>query len=236
MANRYFDFKQFRVCQGDSAFKVGTDGVLLGAWCRVEDSRKVLDIGSGTGLISLMIAQRSKADITALEPDSLSAAEAAANFLLSPWSDRLELSERSIQDFCPGNLKFDHIVTNPPYFRNSLTNQDKRLSAARHNHSLSSDDLLEKVAGLLDNEGRFSIILPYAEANLFIAEASSFSLYCNRILSIKSLPDRPVSRMLMEFSARKEKLEKGILVIETGMRHKYSLGYITLTRDFYLDF
>ena len=232
MSKQWFDFKHFRVCQADSAFKVGTDGVLLGAWCRVEESKKVLDIGSGTGLIALMIAQRSRASITALEPDSLSAAEAGRNFESSPWPARIEIFEKSIQDFCPGTNRYDHIVTNPPYFRNSLTNPDKRLSAARHNHSLSSNDLLDCVAKLLEDNGIFSIILPYKEANLFIAEASDYEFYCNRILNIKPLPRKSVNRMLLEFSQHKTKLETGILVIETGIRHKYSLEYMDSYKRF----
>ena len=236
MPNTWFDFKQFRVVQKDSAFKVGTDGVLLGAWCSVEGDGMVLDIGSGTGLIALMIAQRSSALITAIEPDSLSAKEARLNFDSSPWSDRLQIENISLQDFKNSGKKFDHIVSNPPYFTSSLLNDDSRVSGARHNYSLSSKQILEASSEMLNTGGKLSVILPYTEANLMIAEASDYSLYCNRMLNIKPLPGKAVKRILLEFSNISKPLTTGILVVETGKRHSYSHEYRGLTGDFYLNF
>lgn len=237
MPNNWFNFKQFKVWQKDSAFKVGTDGVLLGAWCDIKEDKYILDIGAGTGLIALMAAQRSDAEIIAIEPDSLSAAEATLNIARSPWYKRIKLIETSLQEYLLNSDKiFDHIISNPPFFRNSLPNTLDRVSRARHNYTLGSDELLKCVNGLLDRSGKLSLILPYTEANLFIAEASEYSLYCSKMLNIKPLPGSPVKRILMEFSREKKKVCSGFMVIETGERHSYSHEYRALTKDLYLKF
>lgn len=237
MPNPWFNFKQFKVWQRDSAFKVGTDGVLLGAWCRVENDRRIMDIGTGTGLIALMAAQRSQAEITAIEPDRLSAAEATVNIARSPWHNRIKVIETSLQEYSASTGRiFDHIITNPPFFKDSLPNPDSRLSGARHNHNLLSSELLTAVRGLLSESGRFSLVLPYAEANLFIAEASGYGFYCSRLLNVKPLPGKPVKRILMEFVQARVPCSSGFLIIEKGERHDYTQEYRSLTRDFYLDF
>lgn len=237
MPNQWFNFKQFKIWQRESAFKVGTDGVLLGAWCEVKDNSRILDVGTGTGLIALMTAQRSDADIVAIEPDKSSVAEASLNIARSPWHKRILVLETTLQDYSDKtDLKFDHIVSNPPYFSGSLQNADIRLSRARHNFTLDSVDLLKCSVNLLKDGGMLSLILPYTEANLIIAEASDYGLYCSRMLNIKPLPDRPVKRILLEFTGEKKALSSGFLVIETGTRHNYSHEYRSLTKDFYLDF
>ena len=237
MPNQWFNFKQFKVWQKESAFKVGTDGVLLGAWCDVKDNSRILDVGTGTGLIALMTAQRSDADIVAIEPDKSSAAEASLNIAKSPWNKRIMILETTLQDYSDNtDLSFDHIVSNPPYFSDSLQNADMRLSRARHNFSLDSVDLLKCAVKLLDDSGMLSVILPYTEANLLIAEACDYGLYCSRMLNVKPLPDKPVKRILLEFTREKKDLSSGFLIIETGKRHNYSHEYRSLTKDFYLDF
>ncbi len=237
MPNTWFNFKQFKVWQRESAFKVGTDGVLLGAWCDIKDDKYILDIGTGTGLLALMAAQRSDAEIIAIEPDSLSAAEATLNTARSPWRKRITVLRISLQDFVlKRERKFDHIITNPPFFRNSLRNAAERKSKARHNLTLDTSELLDLSCSLLDETGRLSLILPYTEANLFIAEATEYGLYCTRILNIKPTPSSSVKRMLMEFSREKKTASSGIIVIETDGRHKYSHEYRSLTKDFYLEF
>ncbi len=237
MPNMYFDFKQFRIFQENSAFKVGTDGVLLGAWCDVAGSESILDIGCGTGLIAIMAAQRSEAKIIAVELDHLSAQEAANNVMASPWSDRIRVIESDIAEYArSSDLSFDHIITNPPYFTNALLNPDPRLSKARHRSELSTGALLESVSKLLSDTGKFSLILPYSEATVFIADAVAYGLYCSRMLNIKPLPDRPVKRILLEFSRTRLTALTGYIIIETGKRHEYSHEYRKLTRDFYLHF
>ena len=130
---------------------------------------------------------------------------------------------------------FDIILSNPPYFSASLKNPDRRLSMARHNDTLTLEELFKGVKNLLSDDGRFTAILPYGEANLSIAVAAGYKLYCNRMLNIKPLPSKPVKRVLLEFERKKKPLDTGYLIIETGGRHKYSREFINLTKDFYLD-
>jgi tRNA1Val (adenine37-N6)-methyltransferase len=237
MANQHFRFKQFLINQERTAFKVGTDGVLLGAWSEVKSFEKILDIGTGTGLIALMFAQRCDAEITAIEPDKDSYYQAFENIRNSRWYQRIRIEHIDFQNFCSGNPEmFDLIVTNPPFFRNSLKNPDIRKSNTRHSDLLSSNDILTGTSKLLAKNGKLRLILPYPEANLFIAEASSYGLYCNNILKVKTHPSRPVRRLLMEFERVKLPLTEKFLTIECGKRHNYSDEYIELTKEFYLSF
>lgn len=236
MSNNYFSFKQFTIYHDKSAFKVGTDGVLLGAYANVTNVKRILDIGTGTGLIAIMLAQRSDAVITAIEPDHESYLQACENVINSGWSDRITIESTDLQSYSSVNLKFDLIVTNPPYFSDSLKNPDPRKSAARHNDSLASDELLAGVLRLLDEHGNLQLILPYVEGNVFIAEAQRFGLYCNNILKIKPLPDSEIRRLILTFSRERLKATEKFLTIEHGKRHEFTDEYINLTKDFYLKF
>jgi tRNA1Val (adenine37-N6)-methyltransferase len=230
----YFDFKQFRIYQNKSAFKIGTDGVLLGAWADASSAATVLDIGAGTGLIALMIAQRTHSDIVAVEPDRQSYEQAIRNVEISPWESRITIINTRIQDYSPGR-KFDLIVTNPPFFRQSLANRDERLARARHDYDLSGTDLLKAVQRLIAPGGTFCLIMPYTEAAVFIAEATDYDLYCNKILKVKPLPSAPVKRLLMEFGTHKKELRQSFLTVETA-RHKYTDEYKKCTAGYYPDF
>jgi tRNA1Val (adenine37-N6)-methyltransferase len=236
MANNYFNFKQFTIYQESSAFKVGTDGVLLGAVADVTGAKKILDIGSGTGLIAIMLAQRSNAEITTIEPDRDSYIQTSNNVNLCKWNNRINVEHTNLQSFCPGNEKFDLIITNPPYFTDSLKNPDPRISAARHTDSLNSQDLLEGVTRLLENGGKFQLIMPYVEGNVFIAEAHEYGLYCCNILKIKPLQTSEIKRMILAFSQKKLKVTEKFLTIEKGKRYEPTEEYINLTKDFYLNF
>ena len=230
----YFDFKQFRIYQHKSAFRIGTDAVLLGAWADTSSAAMILDIGTGTGLLALMMAQRTGSEIIALEPDNHSYEQALENVRINPWNNRIQVLNIKVQDYYPDH-KFDLIVSNPPFFRKSLVNRDERLSRARHDHDLPSFNLLRAVERLITVNGKFCLVLPYAEAALFIAEAADFELYCNKILRIKPMPSAPVKRMLMEFGREKRELQQSFLTIETA-RHEYTDEYKKLTADFYIDF
>jgi tRNA1Val (adenine37-N6)-methyltransferase len=236
MANSYFNFKQFSLNQSKSAFKVGTDGVLLGASANLSNVTSILDIGCGTGLISLMLAQRCDAIITSIEPDSETFSEACDNVRMSKWSGRIKVIHTDLQNFENENQKFDLIVTNPPFFSDSLRNPDPRKSAARHNDSLSTVDLLDGVIRSLKGDGHFQLILPYVEGNIFIAEASKYSLYCNSILKIKPTQTAEIRRLILKFSRIQKKPVESFLTIERGRRHEYTEEYINLTKDFYLKF
>jgi tRNA1Val (adenine37-N6)-methyltransferase len=235
MANSYFSFKQFTIYQDKSAFKVGTDGVLLGAVTDIIGVRSILDIGSGTGLISIMLAQRSDAAITAIEPDLESFIQTAGNVSRCKWNDRIKVEHIDLQKFSPDQGKYDLIVTNPPYFSGSLKSPDPRKSAARHNDSLTSVELLEGVDRLMNDAGRFQLIMPYVEGNILVAEANKYGLYCNNIQKIRPLPNPEIRRLILTFSRIRKKPVERFLTIEHG-RHQFTEEYINLTKDFYLKF
>jgi len=236
VSNNYFRFKEFTIIQEKSAFRVGTDGVLLGAYADVTGVKSILDIGTGTGLIAIMLAQRSNADIVALEPDRESFIEATGNVSLSPWKTRIKVEECTLQEYSPVPGVFDLIVTNPPYFIDSLKNPEPRTAAARHNATLTTADLLKGVSLLMSDDGRFQVILPYVEGTIFIAEAQQYGLYCNNILKIRPLPTSEIKRLILTFSRTRQKATERFLTIEYGRRHEFTEEYKNLTRDFYLRF
>ena len=236
MANNYFSFKQFTIHQDKSAFKVGTDGVLLGASAEISGVKRILDIGSGTGLIAIMLAQRCDAEIVAIEPDHDSYIQICDNVNLCKWRSRIKVEHTDLQNYYPGKVKFDLIVTNPPYFTESLKNPDPVKSATRHNDSLTSDEILKGVLRLMDDDGHLQIVMPYVEGNVFIAEAHRYGLYCNNILKIKPLPTTEIRRLILTFSRLRSKTTEKFLTIEHGRRHEFTEEYISVTKEFYLKF
>ena len=236
MANNYFTFKQFTIHQDKSSFKVGTDGVLLGAVCDAAGAERILEIGTGTGLIALMQAQKSGASIVAIEPDYGSYCQACENVNGSIWKSRIKVLNSDLQSYMPETGKFGLIVTNPPYFTDSLRNPDPRKSLTRHNDSLTSGELLTGVTRLLEENGKFQLILPYVEGNIFIAEAVNYGFFCNSILKIRPLPDSEIRRLILTFSRKKTLPTEKFLTIEKGKRHEFTEEYINLTKEFYLKF
>lgn len=303
MANPYFSFKQFTVWQEHAAMRVGTDGVLLGAWCdlasdvsavipdestdrrqpenvcpadpsqildssnrdqtvwddHVQDEReksvcgaqngadaetkkvgRVLDIGSGTGVIALMVAQRtSNAQIDAVEPDSGSCEDALRNFAESPWADRLHLHGVTLQEYVScyaEKVQYDLIVSNPPYFVDSLKAPDPVRNAVRHAVSLPFEELLDGVKALLAEHGRFAVILPVTEGVLLEKLALERSLHCVRKCLVQTKPGVPPKRVMMEFGRKSVPLRSGLLIMETERHQEFTEEYRRLTRDFYLKF
>lgn len=236
MANSYFKFKQFTINQDKCAFKVGTDGVLLGACADITGKKKILDIGTGTGLIALMLAQRSDAEIVAIEPDYYSFIQATENVRHSKWSSRIKVENTLLQDYVPDNFRFDLIVTNPPYFIDSVKNPDPAKSKARHNDSLTHSDILKGAGRLLDKDGLLQLILPYDEGNIFIAEAQEYGFYCNNILKIRPTRSALIRRLILGFSRKTGMPAEHFLTIEKGKRHEFTDDYISLIKDFYLKF
>lgn len=236
MANDYFRFKQFTVNQDKCAFKVGTDGVLLGASADISGVKTILDAGTGTGLIALMLAQRCDAEITAIEPDRDSFEQACSNVANSPWAERINVINARLQDFEPATGRFDLIVSNPPFFSDSLKNPDPGKAAARHNILLNNKDLLSGATRLMSEGGRLQVIMPYAEGNILIAEAQEYGLFCNNILKIKPLPTSEIRRLILTFSGKKSKPRENFLTIEHGKRHEFTEEYKAFTREFYLKF
>lgn len=303
MANPYFSFKQFTVWQEHAAMRVGTDGVLLGAWCdlsscvsvvipdestdrrqpenvcpadpsqildssnrdqtvwddHVQDEReksvcgaqngadaetkkvgRVLDIGSGTGVIALMVAQRtSNAQIDAVEPDSGSCEDALRNFAESPWADRLHLHGVTLQEYVScyaEKVQYDLIVSNPPYFVDSLKAPDPVRNAVRHVVSLPFEELLDGVKALLAEHGRFAVILPVTEGVLLEKLALERSLHCVRKCLVQTKPGVPPKRVMMEFGRKSVPLRSDLLIMETERQQEFTEEYRRLTRDFYLKF
>ena len=237
MSNSFFRFKQFTVRQELASFRVTTDSVLLGAWAQIEDAGTILDIGTGTGLLALMAAQRSAARIIAIEPDRNSFVQAGLNFETSPWKERITLLNIPVQEFKPETgTGFDAIITNPPYFASSLQNPDKNKARTRHTVTLSQADLLDATARLLNPGGSLHLVLPVTEADRFLSLSVTYGLFCTRRMLVKPTPALPPSRVLMTLSRETVSCTEEELVIEKGGRHIYSDEYVSLTKDFYLKF
>ena len=233
MPNPFFKFKQFTIHHDRCAMKVGTDGVLLGAWVNLSNSQHILDIGTGTGLIALMMAQRCKASsITAIDIDEEAVNQANENIQASPWKEQVKAVQQDICSYQP-NVLFDTIVSNPPYFINSLKSSDAQRNTARHTDSLSAEDLMRKSAELLTEEGHFSIILPTEQIEELIQIGERVGLYPSRRTNVITRPGLLPKRTLMEFCKRNTSYPTDELIVELD-RHVYSEEYIALTRDFYL--
>ncbi len=236
MAANSFSFKQFTVFQDKTAFKVGTDSVLLGASADLTGVTSILDIGTGTGLIALILAQRCKAMITAIEPDPNSFLQATENVMISQWKNSIKVINCRLQDFVPDNDRFDLIVLNPPYYIDSLRNPDPPKANARHDSTLNQTDILESMDRLLSENSRLQVIMPYAEGRIFIKSASGYGLFCYDILKIKPLPSSEIRRLILSFARERTTPRERFLVIEKGKRHDFTEDYINLTKDFYLKF
>ena len=237
MANKYFQFKEFIIYQDQCGMKVGTDGVLLGAWANISDSDFILDIGTGTGMIAIMMAQRTSAKIDGVEIDQAAYRQASQNVSECKWKNRIKLYNQSFQEFSKlQKERYDQIITNPPYFVNALQAPEKKRADARHAHSLNFDDILSGSKKLMKETGRLSLILPFSEGIKFQEKATAFDLFCIRKTYVKPLPDKDPKRLLMEFSFKKEPLTEDYLVIENNKRHHYTQEYKELTKQFYLYF
>lgn len=228
-----FRFKHFEVSQDDVPMKVGTDGVLIGAWAQCDGCSSVLDIGTGTGVIALMIAQRCQAQrIVGIDIDESAARCAAANFAASPWSERLESIHTEVQQLA--DQRFDLIISNPPYFVDSLLPPDLRRGAARHTTTLSFADLSSAVCRLLADDGTFALILPYEQMEQF---AAITPLTMVRRCDVYPTPNSAIKRVMGQFARhRAESVVEQSLVIETSQSRVYSEQYKALTKDFYLKF
>lgn len=232
-----FTFKQFVVEQDRCAMKIGTDGVLLGAWAPIHNHPfSVLDIGTGTGIIALMLAQRSAAQqIDALEIDEAAYEQATDNFENSPWNDRLFCFHAGLDEFIEEpEDEYDLIVSNPPFYSEDYKTENESRDLARFQDAMPFEQLLEAADLLLSEHGIIAIIIPFKEEENFIALANEFELYPLKITRVKGTPTTEIKRSLLAFSRNKTTdLAIDELVIETA-RHFYTPEYIELTRDFYL--
>lgn len=234
--NKPFSFKQFTVNQDQCAMKIGTDGVLLGAWTsikKIPDS--ILDIGAGTGILSLMLAQRTNAElIDAIEIDDNAYEQCVDNFEQSPWGDRLFCYHASLEEFVEEiEDKYDLIICNPPFYSEDYKTKNNQRDLARFQDAMPFEYLIESVSKLLSENGIFSVVIPFKEETLFVDLASKVNLFPNKKLHIKGNPESEIKRSLIEFSFRESEIIIESLIIETE-RHQYTEDYINLTKDFYL--
>ena len=237
MSNEYFKFKQFTIYQEKTAMKVGVDGVLLGAWIQANNSKTILDIGTGTGLLSLMLAQKSDALVTALEIDQESYMQALLNFENSLWVNRIKALNVSFQEYCSNsNTKFDLIICNPPYFVQSLKSPDLKRNIARHDDLLPLNELFEGVSKLLSSRGRFVMIYPFEKRMNLYAEAKKNKLFAANELIIRGSEKKNPNRIIVEFSWLNQICNPSELVVRDHLNNDYTVAYKNLTKDYYLAF
>ncbi len=217
--------------------KVGTDGVLLGAWAEVSRAAGILDVGTGSGLLAIMMAQRcASAAIDAVEIDEMASLQATENVAACPWKDRIDVIHDSFQHFAAAtSRRYDLVTCNPPYFRSALRSPVASRSIARHDTHLSYESLLFYTVKILANEGRLAVIIPAFELIRFTEQAFLQGLFVSKILRIKPLPEKPDTRCLVELSRnRHAQCAESILIIRNNDLITYTDEYKSLTRDFYL--
>lgn len=232
-----FQFKQFTIQQDRCAMKVGTDGVLLGAWCPIDNRPfSVLDIGSGTGILSLMLTQRSDAEqIDAIEIDENAYEQCVENFESSPWSDRLFCYHAGLDEFMDEpEDEYDIIVSNPPFYSEDYKTESEQRDLARFQDALPFEDLVEAAQLLLSENGIFAVIIPFKEEVRFINLCAEADLYPVKVTRVKGTPTSEIKRSLLAFKRYElSVLTADELIIETA-RHQYTEEYTDLTKDFYL--
>lgn len=241
-----FQFKQFSVTQDRCAMKIGTDSVLLGAWCPIDNNPfSVLDIGAGTGILSLMLAQRSNAEhpclqgeltkqIDAIEIDENAYEQCVENFEASPWSDRLFCFHAGLDEFVDEpEDEYDIIISNPPFYSEDYKTDNEQRDLARFQEAMPFEELVEAADLLLSENGIFAVILPFTEEEKFIAIAKKLDLFPFKITRVKGTPTSEIKRSLLAFSRTSKSITMDELIIETA-RHQYTEEYIELTKAFYL--
>lgn len=236
MSKKPFIFKKFQIAQDACAMKVGTDSVLLGSWTSVSHNPlSILDIGAGTGILSLMLAQRSYAEqIDAIEINEDAYEQCVENYENSDWNDRLFCYHASLKEFTEEiDDKYDLIICNPPFYSEDYKTTSKSRDMARFNESMPFKQLLNSASKLLSKNGIFSVIIPFKEEEKFLDIAKNYGLFPHRILHVKGQPNSKIKRSLIAFSFLESALKKEELIIETS-RHVYTDSYINLTKDFYL--
>ncbi len=216
--------------------KVGTDGVLLGAWTEIASSQHILDIGTGTGLMALMLAQRSLAKIDAVEIDRDACIQARENVERSPFCDRINVYHSSIQDYTPTcSVRYDLIVSNPPFFANAYKAPNKERAIARHSDRLEQVDLLQAAQQLLSQNGRLVVIYPTEASQTLHQKAEAFGFFCYRKLYVKPTLNSPIKRVIIVLAKNQSEYQENTLTIEAD-RHIYTAEFIALIKDFYLNY
>jgi len=233
--DRPFHFKHFSLFHHRSTMKTGTDAVLLGAWTSTENTNRILDAGTGCGIIALMLAQRSDAVIDALDIDLASTEEAAFNFSRSQWKHRLTAIHADLQEYRHSAVfKYDLIVSNPPFFTSSFKTKHPRRNLARHTDTMNPEMILDVAETLLQSNGKLSLVLPSREGRLFIKQAEQAGFKVNRLLHIIPVRGRMPNRMNIEFGklSPADELTGEFVIRETN--GNFTQEYITLLKNYYL--
>ena len=230
-----FVFKEFSVAQDQCAMKIGTDGVLLGAWAPLDHQPdRILDIGAGTGVIALMLAQRSQAEtIDAVELIDAAYEQCVSNFENAPWADRLFCYHAHLEELLEEDFTYDLLVSNPPFYSEDNLKTEQERAAARESSALPFPLLLQAAKTLLSPKGLFALVLPHKEETGFIALAAATGLFPQQIMRVKGHEQAPIKRSYMVFGFEKARCRETQLVIETA-RHQYTEDYKNLVKDFYL--
>lgn len=229
----HFQFKQFSLVKNTCGMPVSTDGILLGAWAKAKMNDNILDIGTGTGLLALMMAQRFPAShILAVDIDEEAVNTARFNVARSPWANTIKVEHTDVTAWRHPPL-FETVICNPPYFDNGQRAKNEKRAQSRHTHTLSHDALLHMIQKCLTENGRAHLILPTLQADALLQNAPSFSLYCHHSTSVRTTPIKAVSRKLITLSKQitTKQLNDEIIIQEGG---KYTSAFISLTKDFYL--
>jgi tRNA1Val (adenine37-N6)-methyltransferase len=231
MASRSFRFQQFEVFHDRCGMKVGTDGVLLGAWVQPKDAGRILDVGTGSGLIALILAQHSPAEVVGVEFDREAALQAAENAGNSPWSNRIRMVQADFKAF--QDQPFDLIVSNPPFFQKALRAPEASRNVARHDVNLSYAELVVHATALLTETGRLAVVLPAESATEFIQLCAAERLHLARRCDVSTLQGQPPKRVLLEFGREVVEAEHGTLAVGSKEKSR-SEAYSDLTSDLYL--
>ena len=234
MANNYFQFKEFIIQQEHCAMKVSTDSCLFGAWVaeKINDEKSILDIGAGTGLLSLMLAQKSHAEIDAVEIEQASYQQMSENILTSPWSERCHPFNQDIRQFNP-NKKYDLIISNPPFYENQLKSDKEGINLARHDDGLQLKDLFKEVVNLLDRDGKFFLLLPSYRKEECINTALSFYMHPTAIADVKQTPNHNSFRTMYCFTQNEQTITNESIVIKEN-NNVYSQSFSAMMKDYYL--
>lgn len=239
--SRPFRFKQFEIYHDECAMKVGTDGVLIGAWAAVHTAKNILDIGTGTGLIAIMAAQKNaKAHIDAIDIDKNAYLQAQKNITLCRWRHRLNVQHIALQDFLTkeNKAKYDAIISNPPYFNAGTAAPMQQRQTARHTVQLTHQALARGIQYLLSDAGKCSLVLPTAEGEEFVKIATKNALHLTRQTKVRSKKNKPIERLLLEFQQQRTNTNASVvpteLIIQHEARNDWTSDYIELTGDFYL--
>lgn len=240
MTRSPFRFQRFAIEDDQCGMKIGTDAVLLGAWANAQRKERILDIGTGCGLIALMLSQRTEKNATridAIDQDENAAIQAAENVANSPWPDRIVVSHQPLQEFDSAEHAglYDLCVCNPPYFSDCSPSFDSQKSAARHTVALTHEQLLNCSNRLLQPGGKLCVVLPYDQLDSILSTARQANFFLHRQTSVRPLPEAPFKRVLLEFGLQESEIERDELVIEVR-RHEFSADYEALTGQFHLRF